>query len=145
MTLERMMAIYDGNRARLRGVHPETAQSFKVAESQLGSKLPDSMKWLLSTHGYSQACGIPSLDESVAETLVLWRGNFVPRGWMMLENRGDGGVVLMNLKTEQVIVMEFHEVEDFAVSQVAPPGASVYSSYADWVQAELNSTSPEYD
>src|SRR5690349_4555030 len=78
------------------GVSPETADSIRKAEQQLGCALPSSMKWLLSMWGYSSACGIASLDDTVADTLNARRTLGLEERYIILNNWQDGGYVVMD-------------------------------------------------
>ena len=79
-----------------RGRLPETDATLAAYESDLGWRFPASIKWLLSTHGYWHATGIPNLCESVTLTLELRQSIALPSNFVLLADRGDGGVVVLD-------------------------------------------------
>lgn len=67
---------------------PETEESLALAERELGVRLPDDLRWLLITHGYSYATGIASLEGTVSDTLEARQHLKLPERFIVLENNG---------------------------------------------------------
>lgn len=67
---------------------PETEESLAIAEQQLGVRFPEDFRWLLITHGYSYATGIPSLRGTVKDTLDARQRLKLPARFVVLENNG---------------------------------------------------------
>jgi hypothetical protein len=72
VTAREFRSLVSTNAAWFAGVYPETADSLAAAERQLGVTLPAALVWLLSEYGYSTACGVANLSESV-EVTIRWR------------------------------------------------------------------------
>jgi len=66
------------------------------AERRLGLSLPAPLKWLLCEHGYSAACGIANLGETVRMTLAGRESIGLSTRHVILEAKGDAGVVLLD-------------------------------------------------
>jgi hypothetical protein len=84
------------NASWFRGVAPETADSVAEAERRLGVKLPTPLKWLLCEYGYSSACGVANLGESVEMTLACRESIGLSTRYVILEDKGDAGIVLLD-------------------------------------------------
>ena len=77
----------------MKGVHPEAPEDLARYEAELGFHLPSSMKWLLSTHGYSMACGVSNLEDSVKTTLECRNSISLPKDVLVINDWNDGGVI----------------------------------------------------
>ena len=84
------------NAAWFRGVAPETASAVAEAERRLGVSLPAPLKWLPCEHGYSPACGVTNLGEAVEMTLACRESIGLSHRFVILEDKGDAGVVLLD-------------------------------------------------
>ncbi|WP_197479654.1 SMI1/KNR4 family protein, partial [Oleiphilus sp. HI0132] len=91
--MEEIKEIVKHNVEWLKGVHPETEEDLVSYESKLGFKLPTSMKWLLNNYGYSTACGVENLEESVIQTVECRDSINLPNNVLIINDWGDGGVV----------------------------------------------------
>lgn len=126
-----------------RGRLPETDASLASYESDLECRFPSSIKWLLSTHGYWHATGIPNLGESVALTLELRQSIALPNHFVVLADNGDGGVIVLD-SSRPTVGDEFtiHDVDAAALhgldSQPFTPDI-VYDSFGRYVESVLES------
>ena len=77
----------------LKGVRPETNDDLDRYGKELGFRLPQSVKWLLATHGYSMACGIENLEDSVKTTSECRKTISLPSNIFIINDWNDGGVV----------------------------------------------------
>jgi len=93
MDFREFEAFVQGNLDLLQGVHPESEDELAKYEAALGFPLPKSMKWLLSTHGYSMACGVENLDGSVRITEECRKNIQLPKNVLIINDWNDGGVV----------------------------------------------------
>ncbi|EMI54117.1 Cell wall assembly and cell proliferation coordinating protein, KNR4-like domain protein [Rhodopirellula sallentina SM41] len=126
-----------------RGRLPESEASLAAYESSLGSRFPTSIKWLLSTHGYWHATGIPNLRESVTLTLELRRSIALPNNFVVLADHGDGGVIVLDSSLPTVgDEFTIHDVDAAALheldSQPFIPDI-VYDSFGRYVESVLDS------
>lgn len=71
MGLAEFQFLVEQNAEWFRGVQHETAKTIADAERQLEIPLPLSLAWLLTAWGYSGACGVDSLQDTVANTLRM--------------------------------------------------------------------------
>jgi hypothetical protein len=135
MNLEEFQAFVAQNLSSYAGVHPEAEQSFHRAERALGCRLPDTLKWLLGVHGYSTVCGIASLEDAVATTLLCRREFSLPPRYVVLNDWGDGGVVYLDSDTGVVAWGDGSDLYILAEGGVVPDGNQTYSDYPAWTIA----------
>jgi hypothetical protein len=117
-----------------RGVASETSDTIAEAEGRLGVCLPQSLKWLLTEHGYSSACGVASLGEAVAMTLACRRSIGLSPRYMILEDKGDAGVVLLDTESEggRVLWIGSHEIRRLSAGERVND-FDEYAEFAAWV------------
>ena len=96
MNLEAFQKFVSDNVEWFRGRMPESAESFARYETELGRSFPQSIKWLLTTHGYWHATGIANLEESVQLTLDCRNSVGLPHRYIILNDHGDGGVIVVD-------------------------------------------------
>jgi hypothetical protein len=122
------------NTAWFRGVAAETAETIAEAERRLGVPLPPSLKWLLTEHGYSSACGVPNLGEAVEMTLACRRSIGLPPRYVVLEDKGDAGVVLLDAGSEggRVLWIGAHGVRRLAAGEKVDD-LDEYPEFTAWV------------
>jgi hypothetical protein len=85
MKLQEFKNIVAENAELYAGVMPETAVTIRDAESALGCRLPESLVWLLTEHGYSDACGVASLGDAVEATRRCQQTISLPDGFLILK------------------------------------------------------------
>ena len=98
----------------LKGARPETNDDLDRYGKELGFRLPQSVKWLLATHGYSMACGIENLEDSVKTTSECRKTISLPSNIFIINDWNDGGVVF-------AIVEEMRQVDTTGVVPMAHP------------------------
>ena len=96
MTLTEFQSWVEQNAKWFQGVHPETNASIAQAEQQLGHSLPPSLAWLLTKWGYSTACGVDSLADTVATTLRVRKSLGLPERYIVLNDWQDAGIVILD-------------------------------------------------
>src|SRR5258705_9928333 len=131
MTLEKFQAFVGLHADRFVGVHPHSTAELDGMERVLGGRLPDALRWLLTEHGYSECCGVSNLNESVARTLECRRSISLPANWLLLDDRGDAGVVLVDLPTGRVCWCGSYTVGNLATGRV-DADADWFDGYAEW-------------
>jgi len=125
------------------GVAPETDATIGDAEAQLGCRLPAPMIWLLCHHGYSEACGVSSLQDCVADTLRCRNSISLPNGFIILNDLGDAGVVLMDVAKLNVdgdcpVIWTYAgAVHVLSETGRIPDDASRFEGFAEWSQSRL--------
>jgi hypothetical protein len=142
MKLTEFQSFVEENANWFRGVHPESPASLERAELQLGFPLPNSMKWLLTEWGYSGPCGIPSLVDAVNNTLRCRAAIQLPRHQMILDDRGDAGVVCLDSRNGVVVWMGAHEIERF-MAGLALSDADTFEDFSAWVISCLEAEKEE--
>ena len=117
------------------GVRHESADSLDEAERLLGVPLPTSLRWLLLEHGYSSACGVASLAMAVQETLRCRKAIGLPSQYVLLEDRGDSGVVLLDAASVsgRVVWVGAHEVRGLIAGE-AIEDADEFPDFESWVR-----------
>ena len=143
MTLAQFQAFVQQNIRWFDGVAPETQESLRSAEHHLGYLLPPSLKWLLSEWGYSEACGIGSLEEAVARTLELRKTIGLPVRYLILNDWGDAGLVYLDAKvidTNDEYPLYWangYDVECLAVGKSLSADVDVFEDYPAWTKGQL--------
>lgn len=122
------------NETWFRGVAPETAETIAGAEQQLGVRLPPPLKWLLTEYGYSTACGVANLSETIKTTLACRRSIGLPLRYAVLEDKGDAGIVLLDAEPEagRVLWIGSHEIRRLAAGEKIYD-VEEYPEFTQWV------------
>ena len=126
-----------------RGVHPEPASALNSAERALEIRLPSSLRWLLGSSGYSAVCGIDSLDEMVAATLRCRSALGLPGRYVILNDWGDAGVVVLDAVHGAdpdgwpVYWVGAHNLHRLANDEPLDRDCDRYDGFGKWVQARL--------
>lgn len=89
------------------------------------------MRWLLGSHGYSDGCGVANLDEAVAQTLACRRVMSLPAHWLILNDRGDAGAVLLDMASGSVCWYDEHDIQTVVAGEPVP-AADWFNGYAEW-------------
>lgn len=122
----------------LQGVHPELVSDLDQYESELGFHLPTSMRWLLSVYGYSMACGIENLEDSVKQTLDCRKSISLPHNILLINDWGDGGVVFAIADNKPENDYEIIWADAFALyglidGEQLPEDISRFDNFSAWV------------
>jgi hypothetical protein len=136
MELSAFQSFVRGNAEWFRGVNPESHESLKRAEAQLGCALPTTLKWLLMECGYSGACGISSLDDAVAATLRCRIAISLPQHHVIVNDWSDAGVVYLDSRSGVVVWTQAHELPLLARGQT-PHDADIFQDFPAWVVSRL--------
>ncbi len=137
MTLEEFQSHVAAHGELYRGVRPHSLEEFAAFEAMLGHSIPASVRWLLETHGYTDATGIDSLSESVETTLRCRKNINLPIDWLVLNDWNDAGVVLLNLKSERVCWCGAHNVNRIASGDDLDEDVDWFTGYAEWSVSRL--------
>ena len=118
---------------------PETEESLAQAERALGVRIPDDLRWLLATHGYSYATGIDSLAGTVQDTIEARSKVNLPNRFWVLKNNGyeTYAVLLDTLPDAATGENRVHYVEWECIDDVIGPSTIEFQSYLEYVRKEL--------
>ena len=149
MTLTSFKAFVASNISFYAGISRETDASIKHAEAALALTLPQSMTWLLIEHGYSFACGVDALDDTVKTTVRCRSKYSLPDGLAILNDWNDAGIVLLDTRkanfnsdciiywADSSIISNLHErLQD-------PKLAQAFAGFAEWSIDRLNTAKDE--
>ena len=126
------------------GVHPESTGSLDGAESRLGFRLPTTLRWLLQEWGYSDCCGIASLDDAVSVTL-LCRDKFgLPQRYFVLNDWGDAGVVYLDTVTGWVRWADGGELYQLAEGRIPTDRVDTFDDFPAWVASRVETFEEEF-
>jgi hypothetical protein len=126
-----------------RGGPRETPASLADAEKEMAVDLPDSLKWLLSTWGYSESCGLPSLQDAVEATLRCRARIGLPDRYVILDDRSDAGVVFLDVGASSdreacpIYWVGSHNVSRLAQNTPMDSDCDSFAGFSEWVASEL--------
>ena len=138
MDFREFEAFVQDNMDLLQGVHPESADDLAKYEAALGFPLPQSMKWLLSTHGYSMACGVENLDGSVKATEECRKNIHLPKNVLIINDWNDGGVVFAIADAQpeaeyEIVWGDASDLYQLSEGKPMPEGNERFKGFAEWV------------
>lgn len=96
------------------GVKAPSETQLAAMEATLGFKFPESLRWLLTVHGYANATGVDSLEGSIGTTLACRETIGLPEHWLILNEWGDAGVVMLDSDSGRCCWCGSHDVERIA-------------------------------
>lgn len=131
LTLAEFQSFVAAHPEKFAGVHPHSTADFGDFERRLGLPLPDSLRWLLGTHGYSECSGVDNLTEAVEQTLACRASISLPHNWLVLNDWSDCGIVLLDLPTGRVCWCGAHNASNLAHGKI-DSDADWYDGYAEW-------------
>jgi hypothetical protein len=126
-----------------RGGPRETPASLADAEARMAVELPESLKWLLSTWGYSESCGLPSLDGAVEATLRCRAKIGLPNRYVILDDRNDAGVVFLDVGASSdreacpIYWVGSHNFGRLADNTPMDSDCDSFAGFSEWVASEL--------
>ena len=136
MTLAEFQLFVASHPEEFAGVHPHPTADFDRFERELGNALPESLKWLLGTHGYSRCSGVDNLSEAVEQTIACRSTIALPLHWLLLNDWGDGGIVLLDLPTGRVCWCGAHNAGNLAGGTI-DSDAEWYDGYPEWAARRI--------
>jgi hypothetical protein len=113
------------------GVHAHSAAEFDDFERRLGHLLPKSLRWLLGTQGYSECSGVDNLAEAVDRTIACRRSIALPHNWLLVNDWGDAGIVLLDLSTGRICWCGAHNASNLADGKI-DADADWFDGYPEW-------------
>ncbi|MGA2230972.1 MAG: SMI1/KNR4 family protein [Tepidisphaeraceae bacterium] len=134
MNLADFQAFVFAQVGRLQGVNPPATADMDNFERWLGYQLPETLRWLLNTYGYSKGCGVSSLPEAVVQTLACRRSIGLPDHWLLLDDRGDAGAVLLDLQTGRICWCDAHQISQVVAGEPVPT-ADWFKDYGEYVSS----------
>ncbi len=148
MNIEEFKLFISKNEKWFEGVNPETEKQLSNYEKQLGFLLPESLKWLLSSHGYSPSCGIDNLKESIQITLELRKTIKLPNNILIINDWGDAGLVF-SIGNEspdaenEIIWANTADIYNLIEGKPLPKEADHFENYPSWVLERLEDEKEE--
>jgi hypothetical protein len=148
MTTAEFREFVSGREEWFRGRFPESDESLQRVEQQLGVRLPESLRWLLTKFGYWHGTGIGNLEDSVTETMLAREHHGLPTRYVVLDNHHDGGLTLLDVGDEtspgECAVYGWVGAED--LSPVIPlPLSARFDSFGAYVAHRLPSQQSHID
>lgn len=131
MTLAEFKSFVARHANKFAGVHPHPTADFDDFEHKLGHPLPESLRWLLGTHGYSECSGVDNLAEAVEQTIACRSSIRLPRNWLLLNDWGDRGIVLLDLPSGRVCWCGAHNARNLAEGKI-DADADWFDGYPEW-------------
>lgn len=136
LILSEFKLLVSAHSSKFAGVHPHAEEEFDGFERALGNPLPDPLRWLLGTRGYSECCGVGNLAEAVEQTLKCRASIGLPYNWLLLNDWGDGGIVLLDLSTGRICWCGAHNAGGLAEGRI-DSDADWFDGYPEWTASRI--------
>jgi hypothetical protein len=131
LTLTEFQSLVASHPDKYAGVRAHSTEDFDEFERTLGHPLPEALRWLLGTHGYSECCGVDNLTEAVEQTIGCRGSIGLPSNWLLLNDWGDGGIVLLDLSTGRVCWCGAHNAVMLADGKI-DADANWFAGFPEW-------------
>lgn len=131
LTFAEFQSLVASHPAQFAGVRPHSVADFDEFERRLGHPLPESLRWLLGTHGYSECSGIDNLAAAVEQTIACRGSIALPHNWLLLNDWSDSGIVLLDLATKRVCWCGAHNADNLANGEI-DADADWFDGYPEW-------------
>ncbi|MGO4154621.1 SMI1/KNR4 family protein [Cupriavidus sp. YAF13] len=120
----------------LMGQKKETEAELRAVETALGVRLPEDVRWLLLACGYGPVLAISNIRESTTDTLRFRAAVGIDPRYVVLNDMGDAGVVLLDTSSESspVIWADWRVAGCLQSVEARPGDAELFESFAAWVQ-----------
>lgn len=138
MRLEEFKQLVAEHPGQYEGVHPHSESELVAMEAKLGFAFPDSLRWLLTTHGYARATGVDSLNDSVDTTLRCREAIGLPNHWLILNEWGDAGVVMLDSVSNHCCWCGSYDIVRVARSEDPEGKVSWFENFAEWSKDRLD-------
>ena len=147
MTTKEFEAFVETHVAWFRGRRRESAVSIGAAEVALGVSLPESMKWVLVEHGYWHGTSVSNLGETVDRTLQLRVAVGLDQRYVVLEDWGDAGLVVIDTEDKHSPGEPILLWADAHALHTGPdwPGSERFQSFGAYVASQLETIREEYE
>ena len=120
------------------GVHAESETELAAMEAKLGFAFPDSLRWLVSTYGYARATGVDSLIGSVETTLRCREVIKLPHHWLILNEWGDAGVVMLNTVSKRCCWCGGYDIERVVAGEEPEGEVDWFENFTEWSKDRLD-------
>jgi hypothetical protein len=116
-------------------VREEVALLRKV-EADLAIILPEDAHWFLTSCGSGRSNAVPSIEDAARDTLRFRTAVGLPRRYVVLDDRGDAGVVILDTGSSAgpVFWVGTHLTENFPASLSEQADYDVFESFAAWAE-----------
>lgn len=126
----------DKHPALLRGARKETEDRLSAVEKALEVRLPADVRWLLLECGYGAVHAVSNIQEAVDDTLRLRASAGLDPKYVVLDDKGDAGVVLLDTSNETGPVL-WADWRWAGLVHLAAGDAELFSSFAAWVEDRI--------
>lgn len=118
------------------GHQKESEASLARIESELQVALPAEFKWFLRVCGYGDCQAVSNLDTSVADTKRFRETIGLPKKYIVLDDRNDSGVVLLDTESPAgtVIWVDTHALLRIAAGTLKEAEQDYFPDFASWVR-----------
>lgn len=126
----------DKHPALLRGDRKETEDRLSAVEKALHVYLPPDVRWLLLECGYGAVHAVSNIQESVDDTLRFRASAGLDPRYVVLDDKGDAGVVLLDTSNESGPVVW----ADWRSAGLVHSGSGVselFDSFSAWVEDRI--------
>jgi len=126
----------------LSGNKRETEEGLRSVETALDVRLPPDVRWLLSKCGYGAVHAVPNILESIDDTLRFRAGAGLDPRYVVLDDKGDAGVVLLDTSNESgpVVWADWHSV---GLLHTVGGKSEQFRTFSDWVEDRILDLSDE--
>lgn len=142
MDIEEFKRFVAANGVWFRGRLPESDATIAAFEEALGVRLSGSIRWLLTTHGYWHATGIPALDMARSDTLAARMAHDLAARYIVINNMEDGGLIILD--TGEETAPGEHSLYWVGMEDLGHPvrmeGNTRYNTFGDYVADRLPET-----
>lgn len=117
----------------LRGERKESEDGLNFVERALDVRLPTDVRWLLLECGYGGVGAVANIQESIADTLRFRAAVDLNSKYVVLEDKGDAGVILLDTSTDSgsVVWTDSHSV---GLLHAGTGDWERFDSFSAWVE-----------
>ena len=132
--MSRLDTLIEQHSALLVGERRESEDSLRAVEVELGLTLPLDVRRLLLEFGYGPPNAIPNIGASVKDTMRFRRAVGLAKNYLVLDDRNDGGVVLLDTASSEgrVVWMDAHRLSDLETGEFDARSGDKFLTFLDW-------------
>ena len=133
--MERLRAMKEAEPEIFAAAIKELPETLVSLEARLGVSLPEPVRWFWLECGSGLSSAAPSAAMSIEATERFRRAAGLPAQFLVLDERGDAGAVLLDTASEAGAVrwVDTHAAHRLATGELARHEYDQYSAFSDWV------------
>jgi hypothetical protein len=118
------------------GAVREEGALLRRVEADLAITFPEDVHWFLTSCGSGRSNAAPSIEDAANDTLRFRSAVDLPRQYIVLDDRGDAGVVILDTSSSAgpVFWVGMHLIENFPASLSEQADYDAFESFAAWVE-----------